>query len=88
MTNAYEDLVKAKREAESTMSEPIEDIEDCKRIQKIAKAHGHNFSLKVCEAIWRSRSEDWAASWLFLPRTDEEVWDDLVTWGIEYPDEL
>lgn len=51
-----------------------EDKKDCERIQQIAMEHGWSISWKVAGLIWADHSDDWCASWLVLPKEDEQIW--------------
>jgi hypothetical protein len=60
----------------------LEYSDDCERIQKAIKTH-RGFSISIPEAarFWKTRSSWWDASWLILPKKDDEIveyWDKFL----------
>jgi len=51
--------------------------EDIDRIRRLAWAHGWDVSAYEAAQLWRMHSDDYAASWLILPTTDEKLWTAL-----------
>lgn len=51
--------------------------QDCARIVQVSLRHGFVLTLKQAEMIWEEYSEDYAAGWMTLPKTDEELWEIL-----------
>ena len=58
--------------------------DDCERIQKVIKTkRGINISFSEAASFWKKRSFWWDASWLVLPKKDDELieyWDRFVNW--------
>lgn len=55
----------------------IHEIEDCKRIQKVLEQNDTEATLAECEELWIEWSSSLSAGWLFLPETDDEIWEIL-----------
>jgi hypothetical protein len=55
------------------LKQPLPYEEDCLRIQGIFATRDYEVSLYEARWLWRSYSDRFAASWLFLPVSDDEV---------------
>lgn len=55
----------------------VDEIEDCKRIQKVLEQNNTEATLAECEELWIEWSSSLSAGWLFLPKTDDEIWEIL-----------
>jgi hypothetical protein len=51
--------------------------EDCNRIQHALMEHGYYATISQCAELWQLNSEDMAAGWLFLPKTDKEIYEEV-----------
>lgn len=62
--------------------EELEWRDDCDRFQKVIKNYrGISISLSEAARFWKKRSSWWDASWLALPKKDDEIidyWDRFV----------
>lgn len=53
--------------------------EDIIRIQRVLLKHGWESTYKECSDLWENHSADVRAGWLLLPKSDEELWNELET---------
>jgi len=61
-------------------------MSDCERIVNIALDHRYLLSVSQAEDVWSEVSEMYAAGWLFLPDSDDELWADIEAFLIgKYP---
>ena len=49
--------------------------DDVSRIQKVLADRDLEATLKECEEMWQKYSDSMAASWMILPRKDEDVFN-------------
>ncbi len=49
--------------------------DDTKRIVQVAFKHGVVLTPNQAERVWEAYSESMAAGWMYLPKTDEELWE-------------
>lgn len=61
----------------------IDYPKDCLRIQKVCLQKGYYGDVTECEDIWQEYSTELCAGWLFLPKTDEELWLQIEKYVIE-----
>lgn len=47
---------------------------DCERIRNLAASFNIVMSINEAEEVWDKYSDMYAASWLHLPESDEELW--------------
>lgn len=60
--------------------EPVEYVDDCKRICAVLREAGFDLTLHEAETLWRKVSEfDYCAVWLCLPKSDEDLLRRLTT---------
>jgi hypothetical protein len=57
------------------LKQEIPYSEDCERIRDTFKQRGYSISLLEAHWLWSTYSDKFAASWLFLPESDDEVFD-------------
>jgi hypothetical protein len=51
--------------------------EDIERLQKIAENRGYELSHQDAISAWKAHSDLYAAGWLVLHGSDEEIWKDI-----------
>ena len=56
----------------------VDDIEDCLKIRKFLMNRGYDCTLKQAEDIWQQVSDDFCASWLCVPDSEEEFWEGYI----------
>lgn len=61
----------------------FDDQEDLDRIQRSLAESGFDVDYTGCDHLWRSHSDEYCASWLFLPETDAELKEIIVDKLIE-----
>lgn len=49
--------------------------DDVKRIQRVAAAHGVHLQFYSAKALWDEESDSMCAGWLFLPESDDDLWE-------------
>lgn len=50
---------------------------DVERIIQVCASHGVVLSALETEKLWQNHSDLYCASWLFLPKSDGELWNAL-----------
>ena len=55
--------------------------QDVQRIMKVAFVHGVILTAYEASQAWSEHSDDYAAGWLFLPESDEDLWNQLPDWA-------
>lgn len=50
---------------------------DILRIQRVLIDKGYYAENSQCRRIWQLHSEEYAAGWLALPKTDEEIYESI-----------
>lgn len=50
---------------------------DVLRIQRVLIDKGYYAENSQCRRIWQLHSEEYAAGWLKLPKTDEEIYESI-----------
>ncbi|TXH09239.1 MAG: hypothetical protein E6R03_17075 [Hyphomicrobiaceae bacterium] len=64
---------------------PREDVE---RIQAVLREAGLDFSYSDCDALWRHHSDQFAASWMSLPTTNDALLECLCEQIKSYAEEV
>ena len=52
---------------------------DVDRIVKVMQERGYEISREDAETIWEDCSENWAAGWLILPTSDDELAKEILS---------
>jgi len=50
---------------------------DILRIQRVLIDKGYYAENSQCRRVWQLHSEEYAAGWLTLPKTDEEIYESV-----------
>jgi len=50
---------------------------DCLRIQSVCLEKGYWMDIPECKEVWENYSSDLAAGWLFLPKKDCDLWEQI-----------
>lgn len=58
-------------------SVPEDYIPDCIKIKEAFKEHGYAASLWQCYDVWSEYSESYAAGWLSVPTSNNEIFESL-----------
>lgn len=53
-----------------------EDLADATRFARVAGERGYTWSVKEAFKNWEEHSLDYAAGWLTMPKTDDDLWKD------------
>lgn len=64
-----------------------DDALDCRRIVRIARERGFTMTPEEAWAIWKIASIAWMDGWLCLPKSDDEVWERILRYAEEEPDD-
>ncbi|MBV9867073.1 MAG: hypothetical protein JO316_17095 [Abitibacteriaceae bacterium] len=48
--------------------------EDVARLKSVASSHGYDITDEQAVAVWTEYSDQFFASWLYLPPADEQLW--------------
>jgi len=57
--------------------EDSDNNSDILRIQRVLIDKGYYAENSQCRRIWQLHSEEYAAGWLILPNTDEEIYESI-----------
>lgn len=57
-------------------------IDDVKRIQVVLLKNGYDADLQSCASIWEDYSDSYAAGWLGLPESDDELFT-IIGWRVD-----
>ena len=69
-------------------NEGFEYYTDIQRMIKVCNDRGINISPKLAKKLWSRYSDNLCACWLYLPDSDEELFEILVNITKEYIKEL
>jgi hypothetical protein len=57
-----------------------QEREDAQRLVRVAKVHGRNWTELEAFKYWEDRSSSYGAGWLFMPESDEALWEDCLSY--------
>jgi hypothetical protein len=60
---------------------------DCQRIVEVLASHGYHCTLEQAQDLWKDYSDHYAAGWLILPESDEDVFYSVSSLFEELDDE-
>ena len=62
----------------------IEWPEDCLRIQRVLLENKYHVTLDIAQYIWQFRSDTFQASWLTLPEENDDLFEEIREYYINY----
>lgn len=54
-------------------------ISDVFRIQQVCEQNGYEADLQACAYLWDEYSDSYAAGWLGMPESDDDLWSEIIS---------